>query len=115
MSDPTLGWNEFQRLTLKNNPSIYRRLTGQKIGRIEEGYLADLILVDYFPPTPLDGDNFWGHFLFGIADAPVDTTMINGKIVMRHKIIPELDEAAIAEESRRVAQEVWHRFQELSE
>ncbi|MDX1664526.1 MAG: putative aminohydrolase SsnA [Candidatus Promineifilaceae bacterium] len=115
LSDPTLGWNQFQRMTLKNNPAIYRRLTGQKVGRVEPGYLADLILVDYFPPTPLDGDNFWGHFLFGIADAPVDTTVINGRIVMRDKVIPGVDEAEIARASQRVARQVWRRFEVLSQ
>ena len=114
LSDPTVGWVEFQRMALKNNPAIYRRLTGQPVGRVQEGYLADLILVDYFPPTPLSGDNFWGHFLFGIADAPVDTTIINGEIVMRNKTIDGVDEEAAAHASQEVAQRVWQRFQDLS-
>lgn len=114
LSDSTVGWAEFQRMTLKNNPAIYRRLTGQQVGRVQEGYLADLILVDYFPPTPLSGDNVWGHFLFGIADAPVDTTIVNGDIVMHNKTIDSVDEAAAAHASQEVARRVWQRFQELS-
>jgi len=115
LTDPTVGWSELQRMTLKNNPAIYRRLTGQKVGRVQEGYLADLILVDYFPPTPLSADNFWGHFLFGIADAPVDTTIVSGDVVMRNKVIDGVDEQAAAHASRRVARQVWQRFQELSQ
>jgi putative selenium metabolism protein SsnA len=114
LNDPNAGWGEFQTMLLKNNPAIYRRLTGQKVGRIEPGYLADMILVDYAPPTPMSGDNVWGHFLFGMADAPVDTTIINGEIVMREKQIAGLDEAEIARESRAVAERVWQRFKELS-
>ena len=115
LSDPTVGWAEFQRMTLKNNPAIYRRLTGQKVGRVQEGYLADLILLDYFPPTPLSGDNFWGHFLYGIADAPVDTTIVNGEIIMHNKVIDGVDEEEAAQASQQVARQVWRRFQELSQ
>ena len=110
LSDCNAGWGQFETMTLKNNPAIYRRLSGQLIGRIEPGYLADLILIDYFPPTPLTGDNFWGHFLFGLVDAAVDTTIINGKIIMRGKQIPQLDEAKISADSRACAEKVWQRF-----
>ncbi len=114
LGDPNAGWMAFQNMLLKNNPTIYRQLTGQKVGRIESGYLADIILVDYAPPTPLNGETFWGHFLYGIADAPVDTTIINGKIVMRNKKVLGIDEAAIAHASQTVAAETWTRFHELS-
>lgn len=110
LGDPNAGWTQFEMMTLKHNPAIYRRLSGQPVGRIEPGYLADLILVDYYPPTPLSGDNFWGHFLFGLVDAEVDTTIINGKVVMRGKALPHLDEARLASDSRRCAEKVWDRF-----
>lgn len=108
--DSNAGWNEVQKLTLKNNPQIYRRLTGKKVGRIAEDYYADLILVDYFPPTPMTAENIWGHMLFGIADAPVDTTMVNGRIIMMNKHIPGLDASGIAAHARECAQRVWKRF-----
>jgi putative selenium metabolism protein SsnA len=114
LADPTVGWNELRQMALQNNPAIYRRLTGQPVGRVAPGYLADIILVDYYAPTALNGDTFWGHFLFGIADAPVDTTIINGRIVMQNKELPGIDEAEIARESRAVATQVRQRFRELS-
>lgn len=112
--DPNLGWMEFQQMAMKNNPAIFQRLTGQKVGRIEPGYLADIILVDYYPVTPLNGDTFWGHFLYGVADSVVDTTIVNGEIVMRDKVIPGIDEAEIAAASQTVAKATWERYQELS-
>lgn len=105
-----VGWSEIQQLVLKNNPKIFHRTSGLKIGRIEPGYLADMILVDYYPPTSLTGVSFWGHFLFGIADAVVDTTIINGQIVMENKQLPNIDEEKIAFESRRCAERVWEKF-----
>ena len=115
LSDPTVGWMEMQQMMLKNNPAIYRRLTGQKVGQITPGFLADLILVDYYPPTALNADTIWGHYLYGIADAPVNTTVINGEIVMHDKKIPGIDEGEIARESQAVAARVWERFEQLSE
>lgn len=111
LKNSNVGWQEIQQMTLKNNPAIFERVSGQKVGRIAAGYLADLILVDYFPPTPMTSENFWGHFLFGIADAGVDTTIINGKIVMQDKQIAGIEEEKIAAESRRCAEKVWRKFQ----
>ena len=108
--DSNIGWDEIQTMTLKNNPQIYERVSGKKVGRIAPGYAADIILVDYFPPTPLTGENVWGHFLFGVADAPVDTTIINGRIVMQNKVIAGLDEEGIAAHARECAEAVWKRF-----
>jgi len=114
LRDPNAGWSAFQKMLLKNNPAIFRRLTGQKVGRIESGYLADIILVDYAPPTVFNGDTLWGHFLYGIADAPVNTTIINGNIVMQDKRIAGIDEEKIARASQEVAKATWQRFKEFS-
>jgi putative selenium metabolism protein SsnA len=110
LNNPTIGWEAYRQMLFQHNPAIYRQLTGQQVGVIAPGYLADMILVDYYPPTPMNGDNFWGHFLFGIVDAPVDTTIINGHIVMQNKTISHLDEPALAATSRQVAEQVWKRF-----
>jgi putative selenium metabolism protein SsnA len=110
LKNPAVGWNETRQMVLRNNSAIYERITGQKLGVLKPGYLADMILVDYFPPTPLTCENIWGHILFGIADAPVDTTIINGSIVMRNKEFINLDEAEIAAKSREFASKVWDRF-----
>jgi len=110
LKDSNVAWNEVQQMVLKNNPEIFRKVTGQKIGRIKTGFLADLILVDYFPATPLTPENFWGHFLFGIADAEIDTTIINARIVMQNKQLAEIDEKEIAAKALPVAEKVWKRF-----
>ncbi len=115
LQDPNAGWTAFQDMLMKHNPAIYGRLTGQKVGRVAAGYLADLILVDYASPTALNSQTTWGHFLYGIADAPVNTTIINGEIVMHDKHIEGIDEAEIARASQAVATETWHRFKQLSQ
>ncbi len=110
LGDPNAGWVQFATMALKHNPAIFRRLSGRKVGQVAPGYLADLILVDYYPPTPLTGDNFWGHFLFGLVDAPVDTTIVDGRVVMRHKELSHIDEPALAAEAQACAGRVWQRY-----
>ncbi len=110
LKNPAAGWNEIRQMVFENNHQIYQRISGQKTGKLKKGYLADIILLDYYPPTPIDGANIWGHVLYGIADAQVDTTIINGRIVMKNKKIQNIDEIEIAARSREIAAQVWKEF-----
>ena len=79
------------------------------LGELAAGCAADLIVVDYIPPTPLGSDNFLGHLIFGMVDATVDTTIASGKVLMEGKKITALDEQAIAAKSRELAPQMWAR------
>jgi putative selenium metabolism protein SsnA len=108
--DPRVAFLEAPAMLLNNNPKIVRRVTGWRVGEIAEGALADVILIDYLPPTPLDENNFLGHLIFGLVDATVDTTICNGKILMRDKKLVGLDEGSITQKSTQLASELWKRF-----
>ena len=108
--DPRVGYAEAYAAALLNNRTIARKLWGMDIGRIEAGARADLILVDYYPPTPLEATNLFGHFLFGIANAPVDTLIVDGRVVLKDKRCVTVDEAAVAERATRQAKALWQRF-----
>lgn len=77
---------------------------------IEKGAKADVILLDYYPPTPLMPENLIGHILFGLADAPVDATIVAGRILMQNKAIPGINEEELSARAREVALKVWQRF-----
>ena len=108
--DPRVGYAEAYAAALLNNRTIARKLWGMDIGRIEAGARADLILVDYYPPTPLEATNLFGHFLFGIANAPIDTLIVDGRVVLKDKRCVTVDEAAVAERATRQAKALWQRF-----
>ena len=108
--DPRVAYAEAYALALLNNRTIAKKVWGMEIGRIEEGARADLVLYDYFPPTPLTGDNIFGHALFGIAHAPVDSLMVNGRFVIRDRKFVNLDERAVAEKATACARNLWRRF-----
>ncbi len=108
--DPRVFFCESCKLLLENNAEIASRHFKKGVGVIEEGKLADVIVVDYNPPTPLTENTFYGHFLFGICEAVVDTTIINGKVVMKNREFTALDESKILAESRVQAADFWKRF-----
>jgi len=108
--DPRVAFMEAPQLLLKNNAEICERQFGLKLGEIAEGLPADLAIIDYQPPTPLNENNFLGHLIFGLVDATVDTTVCRGKILMKNKQILSLDEERITARSRELAPQVWKRL-----
>jgi len=109
-ADPRVGWNEMFALLFQNNARLASDLFGAKIGAIEKGAKADAILLDYHPPTPLVPENLFGHILYGFADAPVDSTIVAGRILMQNKVIPGINEEELSARARDVARKVWQRF-----
>jgi putative selenium metabolism protein SsnA len=108
--DPRAGYSEAYASALLNNRTIAKKIWDWDIGRIERGARADLMLVDYYPPTPLIPGNLFGHILFGIAHAPVDSLMVNGRFVVRDHHCVTVDERAISERARARARKLWERF-----
>ena len=108
--DPRVFFAESCQLLLENNSKIASRHFTKNVGVLEKEALADVIIVDYDPPTPLNEETFLGHFLFGICEANVDSSIINGKPVMRNGKLLWIDEAAINTKSREQASDFWKRF-----
>jgi putative selenium metabolism protein SsnA len=110
--DPRVGFCEATGALFANNARIADRYwPEQKLGRIEEGSAADLILIDYDPVTPFDMRSLLGHLCFGVAESQVDTTIVHGKILMHNKKLAlDIDEERLAAHSRELAAEVWEAF-----
>jgi len=108
--DSTVAWGEIPTMLFENNRKITERFINGKVGIIQEGALADIIIVDYNPPTPINENNINSHLLFGINGRYVDTTIINGKVVMEDRKLVNIDEGRIMARSRELAAKVWERF-----
>jgi putative selenium metabolism protein SsnA len=80
------------------------------LGALAPGAFADIIFVDYHPITPMSADNLPWHILFGFENSMVTTTICAGKVLMKDRRLPFLDEAAITARSRELAKKVWERF-----
>lgn len=93
-----------------NNAKIASHFFKDAIGTIEVGAKADLILVDYKPITEMTEGNLPWHILFGFRDSMVTNTIINGKIVMKDRLIEGVNEAEIAQRAVSLSKEVWKRY-----
>jgi len=109
--NPSCAFMEIAGTLFARNPELATQLWGFPLGTLEEGAAADVILVDYHPPTVLDGNTVLGHLIFGISQAIVDTTICGGRILMEGKVLTNgLDEARLAARSRELAATLWDRF-----
>ncbi len=109
--NPTCAFMDVTNALFVRNPELASRLWGFPLGTLQEGAAADVILVDYHAPTPLNGDTVLGHLVFGISQATVDTTICAGRVLMEGKRLTiDVDEAALAARSRELATSLWERF-----
>jgi len=111
--DPRVAFMEAPQLLLQNNADIVERQFGIRVGELAEGRPADMAILDYIPPTPMDENNFLGHLIFGMTDSAVDTTVCRGKILMKNKQLLTMDEERLAARSRELAPQMWKRLQAL--
>ncbi|MBN1680643.1 MAG: putative aminohydrolase SsnA [Anaerolineae bacterium] len=85
------------------------------IGKLVPGAVADVILVDYHPFTPLTAGNLPWHIVFGFEASMVTTTIVAGRVLMRDRQLLTLDEDAITSAARAHAPEVWERYNSFAQ
>lgn len=110
LCDPNAAWGEVPQMLFYGNPAIGARYFQHKLGVLEEGAAADVIVSDYDPLTPLTADNINGHTLFGLTGRSIVTTIINGKVRMKDRELVGIDEHEIMAKSREHAQAMWKRI-----
>lgn len=110
LCDPNAAWGEVPQMLFYGNPAIGARYFQHKLGVLEEGAAADVIVSDYDPLTPLTADNINGHTLFGLTGRSIVTTIINGKVRMKDRELVGIDEHEIMAKSREHAQAMWNRI-----
>jgi cytosine/adenosine deaminase-related metal-dependent hydrolase len=97
-------------MLFQENAAIASECFGLPVGKLIPGAHADVILVDYDPPTPMSAENLNGHIHFGFTGGAVETVMIGGQIVMDARKLVAIDEREVMAKSRRAAAEMWKRF-----
>lgn len=108
--DPTLAFAEASEVLLQNNRKICYRLFSEPRGALEAGQLADVVIYDYVPFTPLNANTLYGHLLFGLSFSGVDTTIARGDVVVDGGTLPHLDEQGIRARCSERAAAIWSRI-----
>lgn len=85
-------------------------LFGLPFGKLDAGAPADLVVLDYRPPTPLTTANVGGHLLFGFDRSDVRSVMVAGRWVVRDRDLTQVDGRVVAAEARTAAAALWARM-----
>jgi putative selenium metabolism protein SsnA len=83
------------------------------LGTIAVGAPADLVVLDYEPPTALDTASLGGHWIYGMASARVRDVLVGGEAVVRDRRLTRFDEDALAATAREMSQRLWRRMEAL--
>ncbi|HPQ45928.1 MAG TPA: amidohydrolase family protein [Clostridia bacterium] len=95
---------------VNENYKYMNEYMGLKIGRIKEGYDADIIKVCYEPISPMDESNAFGHILFGLSGSlkPADVWK-NGKRIVENCICSTVANEEIVK-AVKTAGKLWDRL-----
>lgn len=96
---------------INNGYDYVSRQLGVKLGRIEESYEADMLLLPYLAPTNLDQSNALGHLFYGMMHSfkPRDVFVAGKQLVKDYeltnqKLVLQLNNA------QEIANSLWQRI-----
>lgn len=104
------AWGEVPEMLFKGNAAIANRYFKRPVGVLKEGAAADVIISDYIPLTPMTKDNINSHVLFGMTGRSIITTVANGKVLMKDRILTEIDEEEAMAKVREEAEKLWTKI-----
>jgi 5-methylthioadenosine/S-adenosylhomocysteine deaminase len=79
------------------------------IGSIEKGKKADLIIVDIKKPHTVPRHDIIQSLVYSASGRDVETVLIDGKIIMKDRVIEKLNERRIVEKAEKAAIELVER------
>lgn len=80
------------------------------LGTLEPGAPADLAVLDYAAPAPLDAASFAGHWIFGLSARTVRDVMVAGEWAVIDRRLARLDQQQLAAGARVQAERLWRRL-----
>jgi putative selenium metabolism protein SsnA len=84
------------------------------LGTLAPGAPADLVVLDYASPAPLDRDSFAGHWVFGLTSRWVRDVMVAGEWVVLDRRLARVDQRELAEKACVQAGLLWRRLDEVA-
>jgi cytosine/adenosine deaminase-related metal-dependent hydrolase len=84
-----------------------------EFGTLAPGSVADLVVLDYTPPTPMTSGNMSWHFHFGMRSSMVDSVMVDGRWIVRDHQVVGVDVPEVYEKAAISAKKLWRRMEHL--
>jgi 5-methylthioadenosine/S-adenosylhomocysteine deaminase len=81
----------------------------KRIGSLETGKRADLIIIDLNSPHLVPLYNVYSQLVYATNGADVETVIIDGRIVMQDRKLLTLDEESVMQEARKLALNIAER------
>ena len=107
-ADPEVT-NAHQALEMATIQGARACLWDDEIGSLEAGKLADIVLVDMSGIEWVPRCNPIRDFIYSASGASVDTVIINGQLIMRHRVLLPIDEERTKSEVARASKEIVRR------
>lgn len=105
---PAPGW-PLERLA-QGAAFAGRAFEAPSLGRLEPGAPADIAILDYAAPAPLDASSLAGHWTYGLGSRHVRDVIVAGRPVIRDRRSTLVDEAALISDARLQAARLWDRL-----
>ncbi len=86
---------------------------GVRLGVLQPGAAADVVVTDYRPATPLTADNLSGHVLFGLGAEYVRHVLVAGRWCLRDGQLALCDEAAVRRAATETSRDLFDRLQQI--
>lgn len=102
-----LGADQVLNMAMRNNARIAQAYFPDCLGELAPGAAADIIFLDYCPPTPLTVGNLPWHIIFGVDGSHVSSTIVAGRVLMYNRELQTLDEQGICARARELAAKLW--------
>jgi len=83
------------------------------LGTLEPGAPADLVVLDYAAPAPLDAGSFAGHWIFGLSSRWARDVMVAGDWAVLDRRLARVDQQELVERARLQAARLWARLEEI--
>lgn len=95
---------------LANNARFASAQLGTRLGVVEPGAAADLVLLDYRPVTPLETSNLLGHWFYALGAQHVHSVIARGKWIVWDRQYANPSIPVALSHAPDVARNVWARL-----
>lgn len=84
------------------------------LGKLEREAVADVVITNYRPSTPLTGENLAPHFIFALGAQHVKSVLVGGDWALRDGLVQTCNENEQRARAIDVSAELWRRMQSLA-